>query len=127
MGLRGVGFFGCNLLMFGILVGLAVAFRRNGMSHKRLMFLATVNMLQAPIVRITGMMSFPLIAGAMEAHLLAYGFILPLVAWDAVVLRRIHPATLWGGLAIVISLPIRYQLIDTDAYRGIAQWLVDVV
>jgi len=48
------------------------------------------------------------------------------VAWDAVVLRRIHPATLWGGLATVIFLPIRYQLIDTAVYRGIAQWLVDL-
>lgn len=127
MGLRGIGLFGGNLLMFGVLVGLAVAYRRNGGAHKRLMYLATVNMLQAPMVRITGMLNFPLIAGAMKAHLLAYAFILPLVAWDAAVHRRIHPATLWGGLAILMFLPTRYQLTDTAVYRGIAQSLVEFV
>ena len=126
MGLRGVGMFGANLLMFGALVLLAIAFRHNGPFHKRLMFLGTVNMLQAPIVRITDMMSFAVITGPIKAHLLAYAFILPLVVWDVITLRRIHPATLWAGIAIVLSLLVRYLIVDTEAYRHIAQWLVDV-
>ena len=41
-----------GLLMFGVLVGLAIVWRRNGPAHKRLMYLATINLLQAAIVRI---------------------------------------------------------------------------
>jgi uncharacterized membrane protein YozB (DUF420 family) len=39
-----------GVLMFGAFVGLAVMYRRNLPAHKRLMYLATVNLLQAAVV-----------------------------------------------------------------------------
>lgn len=73
--------------MFGVLVGLAVAFRRDGPSHKRLMYLATINLLQAVIVRIPAAVLYD--PEQMTTFLLAYTFIAPLVVWDIATLRRI--------------------------------------
>jgi hypothetical protein len=111
--------------MFGVLVGLAVAFRRDGPSHKRLMYLATINLLQAAIVRFP--FAFLYDAGPVMTFLLAYSFIAPLVVWDIGVFRRIHPATLWGGLGIVVSLPVRLWLAGTAVWLTAAKWAVDLV
>ena len=111
--------------MFGILVGLAIAFRRDGPSHKRLMYLATINLLQAAIVRIP--FAFLFDAGPVTTFLLAYTFIVPLLVWDIGVLRRIHPVTLWGGLGLIVSLPVRLWLSGTAVWLTAAKWAVDLV
>lgn len=111
--------------MFGVLVGLAIAFRRDGPSHKRLMYLATMNLLQAAIVRIP--LAFLYDAGLVTTLLLAYTFIVPLFVWDIGVLRRIHPATLWGGLGLIVSLPLRLWLSGTAVWLTAAKWAVDLV
>jgi hypothetical protein len=111
--------------MFGVLVGLGVAFRRDGPSHKRLMYLAAINLLQAAIVRIP--VAFLYDAGPVTTFLLAYTFIAPLVVWDIGALRRLHPATLWGGLGIVVSLPVRLWLSRTTVWLTAAKWAVDLV
>jgi FtsH-binding integral membrane protein len=111
--------------MFGVLVGLAIAFRRDGPSHKRLMFLATINLLQAAIVRIP--LAFLYDAGPLTTFLLAYTFIVPLVVWDIGVLRRMHPATRWGGLGLIASLPVRLWLSRTAVWLTAAKWAVDLV
>lgn len=114
-----------NLIMFGLLVGLAIVLRRKGPYHKRLMLLATVNLLQAAVVRIP----FEFIAngGPLVSFLLPDIFIVLLVIWDLGVLRRIHPATLWGGLAIVASLPLRLWISDTQPWLAVADFAVDLV
>jgi len=38
--------------------------------------------------------------------LAALAFLLPLVAWDLTTLRRIHPVTLFGSLALIAWVPI---------------------
>jgi uncharacterized membrane protein YozB (DUF420 family) len=62
-----------GIMMFGLLVGLAIASRRDGASHKRLMCLATINLLQAAIVRIP--LGFLYDAGPVTTFLLAFVFI----------------------------------------------------
>jgi hypothetical protein len=82
-------------------------------------------LLQAAIVRIP--FAFLYDAGPVTTFLLAYSFILPLVVWDIGVFRRIHPATLWGGLAIVVSLPVRLWISGTAVWLTTAKWAVDLV
>jgi len=49
------------------------------------------------------------------------------VAWawanDWRKLRRVHPAYVCGGMALLVSLPARRALGFTDAWLPIAQWL----
>ncbi len=117
----GVILFG--ILMFALLVGFAIAFRHKPQYHKRLMLLATINLLQAAVVRLP--ISFPDIFGPARTFLFADLFILPIIAWDIAVLRRVHPATLWGGLAIVVSLPVRFWVSETELWLTTAHWAVD--
>jgi hypothetical protein len=50
-------------------------------------------------------------------------FILVIAARDLVTLRRVHPATLWGGLLIFISQPVRFLVSGTHAWLSFAAWL----
>jgi hypothetical protein len=50
-------------------------------------------------------------------------FIVALLAYDLVTRRRIHPATIWGGLVIVASQPLRLMVSGTSAWLALAGWL----
>jgi hypothetical protein len=50
-------------------------------------------------------------------------FLLALVMYDGVTLRRIHPASLWGGLLLVSTQVLRVQLMDTSLWLAVARWL----
>jgi hypothetical protein len=114
-----------NIAMFGLFVGLAIMVRRDGPSHKRFMFLATLNLLQAAVVRLP--VAFLYSAGPVTTFLVSYAFVAPLVIWDLAVLRRIHPVTLWGGLGIFVSLPTRLWVSHTEAWLMIARGAVRFV
>jgi hypothetical protein len=43
-----------------------------------------------------------------------------LIAWDVVTRGKIHRATLWGGLLIVLSLPLRFAVASTSTWLAIA-------
>ena len=114
-----------TILLFGAMVALAIAKRRNGPTHKRLMLLATVSLLNAAIIRIP----LPLIAsgGELMAFWLADVFILLLATWDLCSLRRLHPATLWGGLLTVVTQPLRLWIGSTQLWLDFAGWAVGVL
>ncbi len=79
------------------------------------MLLATINLLQAAVARIP--LDLPGDFGPAKTFLYANAFLLPLVVWDLATSRRLYPATLWGGLAVILSLPIRFW------FSGTALWL----
>ena len=66
-------------------------------------------------------------AGPVTTFLLAYVFIVPLVVWDLRALGRVHPATLWGGLGIVASLPLRLWFSSTQMWLAVARNAVGLV
>jgi uncharacterized membrane protein len=88
--------------------------------HKRLMLLATVALLAAPIARLP--FGF-LRSGILAVFALADVFIVALVIYDLAMYRRIHRATAWGGLALVASQPLRLMLGGTAAWLAVASWL----
>jgi hypothetical protein len=111
-----------DITLFAIFVGLAVALRRDAQSHKRWMLLATINFLSAAIAR------WPVLAayGPPAFFGVADLFIVALVVWDYRSRGRLHPATLWGGLAIIVSQPLRMMISGTDGWLAFARWATGV-
>jgi hypothetical protein len=38
---------------------------------------------------------------------------------------RVHPVFLWGGLAVMLSLPFRFAIGTSDAWLSFARWLTN--
>ena len=45
------------------------------------------------------------------------------MAWDRRAQGHIHPAFLWGGGLLVLSLPLRFALARSDTWVDVARWL----
>jgi hypothetical protein len=113
-----------DMVLFAPFVALAIARRRDTQSHKRLMLLATVNLLAAGIAR----WPFAMMSGGPPVYFgLEDLFIVALAAWDFRSRGRLHPATLWGGLAIIVSQPLRLVLSGTAAWLAFAGWAVGLL
>jgi hypothetical protein len=109
-----------DMLVFAILVSTAIFLRRRLEAHKRLMTLAMITLLPAPIAR----MSFlPLPPGPPTFFALADLFIVAMLVYDLTTRRKIHPATIWGGLLVVASQPFRLMIAGTPAWLGFARWI----
>jgi hypothetical protein len=111
-----------KLLLFATLVMVAIRLRRNSGVHKRLMLIATFSMLPAAVARIlrnVGIEPLPHLG-----FVLTWGsMLLACVIYDLVTQRRVHPATLWGGLFVVLTHPVTYLLGFTDRWQAMAVWL----
>lgn len=108
-----------DLLLFGAFVGAAIIYRRRPELHKRLMVLGMVSMLPPAISR------WPIAirhVAIIPAVLLL--FVLATPAFDYLAQRRQHPVTVWGGIVVVLSLPIRFAIAHTAAWHAVASWLV---
>jgi hypothetical protein len=109
-----------DMVVFAILVPTAIYYRRRLEAHKRLMTLAMITLLPAPIAR----MSFlPLPPGPPTFFGLADLFIVAMLAYDLATRRKVHPATVWGGLLVVASQPLRLMIAGTPAWLAFAGWL----
>jgi hypothetical protein len=109
-----------DMAVFAGLIGAGFYFRRRPDMHKRLMLLATIALLAAPIARLPfGILQ----AGPPAFFGLADLFLLPCFIYDKVARGRIHPATVWGSLVIVASQPLRLMLGGTAAWLAFASWL----
>jgi len=112
-----------DMLVFAILVGCALYFRRRRLDvHKRLMLLAAVNLLAPAIARIP--LSFIANGGALAFFGLTDLCILACVGFDTIRNRRLHPAFLWGTLFIITAQPLRLMLAGTDLWLRFATALV---
>jgi uncharacterized membrane protein YozB (DUF420 family) len=112
------------LLVFAILYGTAILERRNPQAHKRLMLLATIGLLPPALAR---WLIFYLGLGAPVVLGATTLFLVPLVVWDLRTRGRLHPATLWGGLFVVLSVPVRLAIAFTPAWLGLADRLTSWV
>ncbi len=110
------------ILVFFVLVAFAFAKRRSPQAHKRLMLLATLALLPPALARLMilelGLGSPAVVFAVVVAYVAA------LVVWDLRTLGRLHPATLWGGLFLVLSGPFRLLLSRTDAWLAFVDWAV---
>jgi hypothetical protein len=112
-----------DILVFAVLVGLALYWRRGRLDiHKRLMLLAAVNLLAPAIARIP--IGFIANGGALAFFGLTDLCILACVAFDTIKHRRLHPAFLWGTVFIIALQPLRLMLAGTDLWLRFATALV---
>jgi hypothetical protein len=118
-----------NLLLFGSFVACGVVTRRTLQTHKRCMLLASLAMLDAGIARWPfAMMASPSpIPGFTITDLFVDTFLIPMILWDFISIRRLHRITFLGGLLLIASQPFRVWLAGTSTWVTIAGWLVNVV
>jgi hypothetical protein len=111
-----------DLGVFAGLVSAALLLRARTDWHKRLMLVATLSLLPPAIARVA--MQFP----PLPVLPIAFGgtalVIVAAMALDRLTLRRLHPATLWGGLIVILSLPGRLLIAGTQAWQSFAAWLI---
>jgi hypothetical protein len=111
-----------DMLMFAVLVGTALYFRRQPEIHKRLMLVAALSLLSAAIARIP--LHFIAVGGPLVFLGLTDMCVLACVVFDIARNRRLHPAFLWGTLLLVVSQPLRLILAGTDTWMRFAAWLI---
>jgi hypothetical protein len=109
-----------TLVVFPALLGAALWFRRRADVHKRLIIIATLELVTAAVAR------WPVIAalGPVAFFGVTDLFLLALAAYDFKTRGRIHPATLWGGLFLIAWQPLRLAIGFSAPWQSFADWLV---
>jgi uncharacterized membrane protein len=110
-----------TLVVFGILVGAALAMRKRSDYHKRLMLVASLSIITPAIARFLlvnfEIASPPVFLGMTVVLIAAF------VAWDTAKNRRLHPAFGWGFAFFLVSLPLRIVISKTGAWTQFATWM----
>jgi hypothetical protein len=107
------------LIVFPTLVTVAFLLRRRVDFHKRLMVIATIELMNAAVDRLPGVFA----AGLAPFYPATDLFLFALVIYDSVTLRRIHRATLWGGVFLITMQSLRVVFMDTSRWLAVARWL----
>jgi uncharacterized membrane protein YozB (DUF420 family) len=104
---------------FAVLVGLAVLWRERAETHKRLMLLAAIVIVEAAVARIE---LAPIAAGAPWTFFIG-GDLLILVGmgYDQLSRGRIHKAWIWGGAAVVASQVGKLLISQTGPWIAFAK------
>ncbi len=108
-----------SILVLPVLIGAAIYFRSRSDYHKRLIMLANVEFVTPAAARLMILAGL----GPPVGFALCDLFVVAIVARDLVTLRRIHPATLWGGLFLLVCQPTRFLMSGTQAWLSVARWL----
>jgi hypothetical protein len=108
-----------DMVAFAMLIGAGLVLRNRPETHKRLMTLATIALTSAPIARL----SFVRPGGPPAFFGLTDLFIVAMLVYDFATRGKAHPATIWGGLVIVASQPLRLMISGTPAWLAFAGWL----
>ena len=106
-----------TVIIFPVLVGAALYYRRQPGIHKRLMLLATLELTTAGVARIPGAGSLPLFFMLTDVGLVL------MLAYDLFSRRRPHPATVWGGALLIASQYVRTTLGATAGWIAFARML----
>lgn len=122
LGFLAIPFF--DMVVFAVLVGFAIARRHEAQAHKRLMLIGSISLLPAAIVRWPIALMDP--PSPVVFFAIANVFLLAIVVWDLATTRRLHRATLWGGLLVVLSQPLRLAISGTEPWLVFARWATGV-
>ena len=112
-----------DMVLFGGFVAAALRLRRNREAHKRLMLLAYVSIIIAAVARLPGMLTL----GPPAFFGLGLSFVLLGVVYDVVTRRRVHPAYIWGGSVLILSVPLRLVISNTAAWKAFAASIVGLI
>jgi hypothetical protein len=99
-----------DMLLFASFVTLAVVRRRDAQAHKRLMLLATLNLITAAIARWPGVIG---VGSPLLFFFLSDLFLVPLVLWDRSTRGRLHPATPIQRMRATQKIAVRFIKVGT--------------
>jgi hypothetical protein len=106
-----------DMVLFASMVAFAFRARRNPSTHKRLILLSTIGLMDAAFCR----WPFALFqANVPMTFVSLYIFILLLAAYDVLSMGRVHRATLWGGVFVIFMHEISLPIGGTAAWHAFA-------
>jgi hypothetical protein len=108
-----------GVVVFPALVGAAFFWRRQPEVHKRLILIATAELLTAGVGRWPQVRDW----GALGGYAVTDLFVVALLIYDVSTRRRPHPATVWGGLFFIGSQVLRTAVGKTQVWLAFAAWL----
>lgn len=112
-----------DMVLFSSFVIAALRQRKNREAHKRLMLLAYVSIIVAAVARLPGLLAL----GPPAFFGIGLSFMLAGVVYDWVTRRRVHPVYIWGGSALLLSVPVRLLISNTAAWKRFAAAIVALV
>lgn len=109
-----------DMLVFAPLIFFAYRARRDSATHKRLMLVATIDLLIAAIAR----WPFAFVhRNAGHAGMVSCLFLLLLVAYDLWSTHKVHRATLWASAFMIFVYAVRIPIGKTHAWHAFAGWV----
>ena len=117
-----------NLLVFVTLVSLALRYRPKPLYHKRLMLIASIAIIGPAVSPLRALGNFlgSLLPGSISIPV-------PLIFWMLLVasivlhdlssIRRIHPATLWGGCMKAAATVVTISLVNSGHAASYVNWI----
>lgn len=112
-----------GLSLYLMLVIAAVVARRKPDRHKRLVMLATIQLLWPAFFRLRHWLPMVPRPDIFFALVLAYSPIVAAALRDRWCYGKIHPVWLWVGPALVLEQSIELAMFDRGALRQLGQWL----
>ena len=107
------------MAIFAILVALAIYWRRYPETHSRMLMLASIAVAGPALGRLSLNLAGTPLPGLITLMLLP----LLIVVHDRVLIRRVHPVSVWGTAAIVGSLVLNIAISNSPAGPAIVRWL----
>ena len=107
-----------NMVIFALLIGCGVYYRQRKEVHKRLMLLATLSLLTAPLGRL------PIIGGSLAVAVVYAALVLAGPIYDRIAYGRFNRVYLAGAVALWISVPVRIAVGASQVWHDFAAWLV---
>ncbi len=109
-----------DMLVFSTLIYFAFRERSNSPAHKRLMLIATIALLDAAFVR------WPIPAPWWNLHMAeicCYLLLLFLMGYDLWSTGKVHRATLWASVFLIVLQQVRLPIGGTATWQGFATWV----
>jgi hypothetical protein len=112
-----------DMLVFAMLIYFGFRERFHPSAHKRLMLIATIMITDAAFVR------WPVPVGWWDlqaAQMCCYTLLVLLAGYDLWSTRKIHRATLWGSVFLIVLQQVRTPIGHTALWQSFATWVLDV-
>jgi hypothetical protein len=108
-----------GICAFAVLFGAAVITRRRPDTHKRLVLLSTAEAVSVAFGR------WPVLwtSTAFVVYSVTDAFLAALVVYDITTRRRLHAATVWGGLFLIASQVLRTVIQRNEMWLAFTAWV----
>jgi hypothetical protein len=110
-----------SMVAFAAFVAAAIRLRGDSQTHKRLMLLATISILDAAVARLP--LEF-LRTSSWNYLPTTDVFLAGAILYDVVTRRTVHPAYVWGGLLLIVEQALRIPIGESAAWQSIANAII---